>query len=162
MEQIEEYRAVGPVDTDQEKYSMLDRSLEAVQLPYLLKNNMAFLAYSPLANGLLTGKITASRKFAGDDLRRNNSRFTRENREWVANVLREFEPIARRRSATIAQVVIAWTLQQPGVTHVLVGGRNRQQALENAASGELTLSAEELNFIDQTIEQLSEASVEKE
>jgi aryl-alcohol dehydrogenase-like predicted oxidoreductase len=162
MEQIEEYRAVGPVDTDQEKYSMLDRNLEAVQLPYLLKNNIAFLAYSPLANGLLTGKITASREFSGDDLRRNNSRFSKENREWVARALRDFEPIAKQHDATIAQVVLAWTLEQPGVTHGLVGARNRPQALENAAAGGLTLSAEELKLIDQAIEQLSEASAGKQ
>jgi methylglyoxal reductase len=156
-EQIAVYRAVGPVDADQEKYSMLDRNLEAVQLPNLLKNNVAFLAYSPLANGLLSGKITSSREFSGDDLRRNNARFTDENRQWVAKVLRELEPIAKKHRATIAQLVIAWTLEQPGVTHALVGGRNRKQALENAAAGDLILSAEELKQIDQAIEQFNEA-----
>ncbi len=158
IEQIAEYGAVGPVDADQEKYSMLDRELEAVQLPSLLKNNIAFLAYSPLANGLLSGKITASRKFSGDDLRRNNPRFSAENRQWVGKVLREFEPIAKKHDATIAQVVIAWTLQQPGVTHALVGGRNWKQGLENAAAGDLILSADELRQIDQAIEQFSEAT----
>jgi methylglyoxal reductase len=158
IEQIAEYQAIGPVDTDQEKYSMLDRSLEAVHLPYLRKNNIAFLAYSPLANGLLSGKITRSREFSGDDLRRNNARFTDENRRWVSNVMRDIEPIAREHGATIAQLVIAWTLEQPGVTHALVGGRNRKQALENAGAGDLVLSAEELNLIDQAIEQLNEVS----
>ncbi len=158
IEQIAEYGAVGPVDADQEKYSMLDRELEAVQLPSLLKNDIAFLAYSPLANGLLSGKITPSRKFSGDDLRRNNPRFSEENREWVAKVLREVEPIASKHDATIAQVVIAWTLEQPGVTHALAGGRSRKQALENAAAGDLILSAHELRQIDQAIEQFSEAN----
>jgi methylglyoxal reductase len=158
IEQIAEYQAIGPVDTDQEKYSMLDRSLEAVHLPYLRKNNIAFLAYSPLANGLLSGKITRSREFSGDDLRRNNARFTDENRRWVSNVMRDIEPIAREHGATIAQLVIAWTLEQPGVTHALVGGRNRKQALENAGAGDLVLSAEELNLVDQAIEQLNEVS----
>lgn len=161
VEQIEVYRSVGPVDTDQEKYSMLDRNLEAVQLPYLRKNNIAFLAYSPLANGLLSGKITPGRQFSGDDLRRNNSRFTDEHRQWVSKVLREFEPIAKEHDATIAQVVIAWTLEQPGVTHALVGGRNRKQALENAAAGDLMLSAHELKQIDQAIEQFDEASASR-
>jgi len=158
IEQIAEYEAIGPLDTDQEKYSMLDRNLEPVHLPYLRKNNIAFLAYSPLANGLLSGKITPSRQFSGDDLRLNNARFTDENRQWVANVLREFEPIAKEHGATIAQLVIAWTLEQPGVTHALVGGRNRKQALENAGAGDVVLSAEELNLIDQAIEQLNEVT----
>ena len=159
IQQIEQYRAAGPVDSDQEKYSMLDRNLEAVHLPHLRKNNIAFLAYSPLGNGLLSGEITRSRQFSGDDLRSNNARFSNENREWVAKVLREVEPIAQEHDATIAEVVIAWTLEQPGVTHALVGGRNRKQALENARAGDLVLSANELNQIDQVIEQFSEASV---
>jgi aryl-alcohol dehydrogenase-like predicted oxidoreductase len=161
IEQIVEYGAVGAVDTDQEKYSMLDRNLEAVHLPHLLKNNIAFLAYSPLANGLLSGKMTPARSFSGDDLRRNNARFTDENRQWVAKVLRELEPIATQHAATIAQIVIAWTLEQPGVTHALVGGRNRKQALENAAAGDVVLSRDELKQIDQAIEQFSEASANK-
>ncbi len=159
ISQLEEYRAIGPVDTDQEKYSMLDRDLEAADLPHLLRNNIAFLAYSPLANGLLSGKVTPHRQFPGDDLRRNNARFSDENRQWVANVLREFEPIAKEHAATIAQVVIAWTLEQPGVTHALVGARNRKQARENTVAGDLILSAEELKQIDQAIEHFSEAAV---
>jgi methylglyoxal reductase len=161
IEQIVEYRAIGPVDTDQEKYSMLDRNLEAVHLPYLSKNNIAFLAYSPLANGLLSGSMAPGRSFSGDDLRRNNARFTDENRQWVAKVLREFEPIAGQHATTVAQIVIAWTLEQPGVTHALVGGRNRKQALENAAAGDVVLSPDELRRIDQAIEQFSEAGVNK-
>jgi methylglyoxal reductase len=157
IEQVQEYRAAGPVDTAQEKYSMLDRGLEAAHLPYLHKNNIAFLAYSPLANGLLSGKVTAGREFSGDDLRRNNARFTDENRQWVAQVLRQFEPIAEEHAATIAQVVIAWTLEQPGVTHALVGARQRKQARENAAAGDVMLSSAELKTIDQAIEQFSAA-----
>jgi methylglyoxal reductase len=155
IEQVAEYRAVGPVDTAQEKYSMLDLNLDAVHVPYLQKSNIAFLAYSPLANGLLSGKITASREFSGDDLRRNNARFSAESRQWVAKVLRQLEPIAKEHDATIAQVVIAWTLEQPGVTHALVGARKRKQALEDAAAGDVMLSAEELDNIDQAIEQFS-------
>jgi methylglyoxal reductase len=161
VEQMERYRAVGPVDTDQEKYSLLDRNLEAVQLPYLRKHHIAFLAYSPLANGLLSGKITKERQFPGDDLRRNNARFTNENRQWVAKVLQELDPIARKYNASIAQVVIAWTLEQPGVTHALVGARNRQHAIENSQAGDLALTAQELQRIDRVIEQFSETSAGK-
>ena len=93
-----------------------------------------------------------------DDLRRNNARFTDENRQWVAKVLHEFEPIAKEHDATIAQVVIGWTLEEPGVTHALVGARQRKQALKNAPAGELVLSHEELTEMDQAIEQFSEAS----
>ena len=156
IEQVETYRSIGPVDSAQEKYSMLDRNLEAVCLPYVRKNHLAFLAYSPLSNGLLSGKISPERMFSGDDLRRNNARFTKENRQWVAKVLRDFQPIAEKYESTIAQVVIGWTLEQSGVTHALVGARNRRQALENAAAGDLALSADELKQMDRSIEQFTE------
>src|SRR5690606_19503890 len=74
--QMDEYRAVGPLDCDQERYSMLDRKLEAEQLPYCRKNDIAVLAYSPLAHGLLTGKIAPDRKFGPGDLRADHPRFT--------------------------------------------------------------------------------------
>ncbi len=65
------------------KYSMLDRGLEAEQLPYCKSNNIAMLAYSPLAQGLLTGKVSVERELAEDDLRALNSRFAPAGRERI-------------------------------------------------------------------------------
>jgi aryl-alcohol dehydrogenase-like predicted oxidoreductase len=142
--QMADYRRIGPVDSDQEKYSMLDREQEAGLLPYCLENGIAFLAYSPLANGLLTGKIGPKREFTGDDLRRNSPRFSVENREKIAGMLALIEPIARDHGLTLTQLVLAWTMAQPGATHVLAGARNPRQAEENAAAGNVRLSADEL------------------
>ena len=147
VEQVEEYRRHGPVDSAQEKYSMLDRELEARYLPYALKNNIAMLAYSPLANGLLTGKIPPERTFPPDDLRHNNPRFSIESRRAVQALLEQMQPVARKHGLTLSQLVIAWTLAQPGVTHALVGARDQGQALENAAAGRAALSPEDLRAI---------------
>src|SRR5574337_64540 len=119
VDQIEAYRRVGPVDSGQEKYSMLDRGLEAEYLPYALKNNIAVLAYSPLAFGLLTGKVGPERQFPADDIRHENPRFSEESRKQVLAMLDKMHPIAEKHGLTLAQLVIAWTIAQPGLTHTL-------------------------------------------
>jgi methylglyoxal reductase len=151
VEQIEAYRRVGPLDSGQEKYSMLDRGIESGYLPYALKNNIAVLAYSPLALGLLTGKVGPEREFPADDLRHSNPRFSVETRKQVLAMLDKMRPIAEKHRLTLAQLVIVWTIAQPGLTHALVGARNPQQARENAAAGSVGLSAEELVTLNQIV-----------
>ncbi|MFB3786850.1 MAG: aldo/keto reductase [bacterium] len=149
--QMEEYRQAGQLDTDQEKYSMLDRQLEKEILPYCLKHNIAMLAYSPLALGALSGKIGPDRKFSGDDQRISDPRFSVENRKKIMALLNEFKPFAAKYGLTIAQLVIAWTIAQPGLTHALAGARNPEQAIENAKAGEVTLAAEDIQAINQIL-----------
>lgn len=151
VEQIEAYRRVGPLDSGQEKYSMLDRKLDDEYLPYALKNNIAVLAYSPLALGLLTGKVGPDREFPEDDIRHSNPRFSVESRNQVLAMLDKMRPTAEKHQLTLAQLVIAWTIAQPGLTHALVGARNIQQAEENAAAGAVTLSREELETLNQIV-----------
>lgn len=151
VEQLEAYCRVGPVDSDQELYSMLDRRIEADLLPYCREHNIAVLAYSPLAQGLLTGKVGPEREFPQGDMRRNNLRFSVENRRHIAAMLDEFRPIADDRGITLTQLVIAWTVAQPGLTHALVGARNPEQVEENAGAGDVELTAEELNVINNAI-----------
>ncbi len=142
--EMNRYRAAGPIDTDQEKYSMLDREPEQEQLPYLRSNGIAFLAYSPLALGLLTGKVDAQRRFPPSDMRSTHPRFTPESRARVNQMLERIEPIAKAHDVTIAQLVLAWTMSQPGATHVLAGARNPAQAHSNARAGAIQLSMDEL------------------
>jgi methylglyoxal reductase len=149
--QMEEYRALGPLDSDQEKFSMLDRQIEQDQLPYCREQGIAVLAYSPLALGLLSGKIDAGRKYGEGDLRRDNPRFTPENLGKISALLEKMRPLAVNRGLTIAQLVIAWTLAQPGLTHALVGARDPDQARENAAAGQVKFTSEELTEIDQAL-----------
>jgi aryl-alcohol dehydrogenase-like predicted oxidoreductase len=109
------------------------------------------LAYSPLGRGLLTGKVGPERKFPPGDLRLADPRFMQRNREKTAGMLDKFRPVADAHRLTLAQLAIAWTLHQPGVTHALCGARNPEQARENAAAGDVTLSDEELATIDGAI-----------
>jgi len=151
VEQMDEYRKVGPLDSDQERYSMLDRSIENDRLPYCREHGIAMLAYSPLGQGLLTGKIGLDRQFTGDDLRLNNPRFDAETRRKVAAMLDEYKPIAEAHNLTFAQLAIAWTVAQPGLTFALVGARNPTQARENAGAGDAVLNEQELAEMDSII-----------
>ncbi len=150
-EQMEAYRDVGQLDADQEKYSMLDRDKEQTNLAYARANDLAMLAYSPIAQGLLTGKMGPDRTFEQGDLRNGKDRFSVENRRRVQDLLAAFEPIAEAHEATMTQVVIAWTFSQPGCSHVLVGARNPAQAAENAAAGRIELTQEQLATMDQAL-----------
>ncbi len=133
--QLQAYQKKGIVDCIQEKYSMLDREVEQDLLPYAQKTGVAFFAYSPLARGLLTGKVDLSRSFPAEDFRANHPRFTPESRQRVQQIIDDLRPQAEKQKITIGQFVLAWTLAQPGVTHLLVGARNPEQAEENAAAG---------------------------
>ena len=141
---LEEYRKIGTVDSAQELYSMLDRRIEAELLPYCRENDIAVLAYSPLAQGLLTGKIGPEREFPEGDMRRGNPRYSAENRERIRGILDGFRAIADAHGVTVGQLVIAWTLAQPGLTHALVGARNPKQVEENAGAGDVILTADEV------------------
>jgi methylglyoxal reductase len=145
---MDRYRSAGVLDSDQEKFSLLDRGPEAERLPYLRRNGISFLAYSPLALGLLTGKITPERQFQGDDLRQGKPRFSVEGRQRVAKMLAEVAPLAAARGWTASQLMLAWTASVPGVTHVLAGARNAEQAAANARAGAETLTPEEMSAIE--------------
>jgi methylglyoxal reductase len=150
-EQLEAYSSVGTLDSAQEKYSMLDREIEAELLPYCREHHIAMLSYSSLALGLLTGKIGPDRQFNGDDQRITDPRFSIENRQRVADLLEQIRPVAEQYQLTLGQLAIAWTLHQPGITHALCGARNPQQALENAKAGAVTLSSTDMDFINRIL-----------
>ena len=149
IDQVKQYRSVGRVDAAQEQYSMLHRGLEREYLPYCAQNHMAVLAYSPLANGLLTGKVDPNRVFAEDDLRRHNPMFSRESRIRVREMFDRMQPVARRYNFTEGQLAIAWTLAQPGITHALVGARDEDQAAENAAAGNILLAPADVDRVNE-------------
>ena len=149
---MDQYRAAGRLDTDQEKYSMLDRALDAGQLPYCGKHHIAVLAYSPLSKGLLTGKLSPDRVFAPGDVRNGDDRFSPENRRRIQRMLDPLRPIAEDKGITLGQLTIAWTFHQPGLTHVLCGARNAEQAIDNAGAGDVTLSEDELKTINDAID----------
>jgi aryl-alcohol dehydrogenase-like predicted oxidoreductase len=148
---LKAYVAAGGLDAIQERFSMIDRGIEAELLPLTTANGIATLSYSSLALGLLSGTVGPDRVFSGDDQRKGNPRFSIENRKKVSGFAEAIRPVADGHGATIAQIVIAWTLAQPGVTFALCGARNPAQAIDNAKAGELRLTNEDLSTIDRAI-----------
>ena len=149
---LEVSAAAGVLDTDQEKYSMLDREMESSNLPACKEAGVAFLAYSPLAQGLLTGKITPDREYPEGDQRRVKDRFKPDNVRRVQAMLEPMRPIAESHGVSLAQLTTAWTLAQPGCTHVLCGARTPEQAVENLKAGGVELSADELTTITAAVD----------
>ncbi|MCL4194255.1 MAG: aldo/keto reductase, partial [Thermoguttaceae bacterium] len=97
--------------------------------------------------GLLTGTFGPDRRLNPGDYRAASPRFSVENRRRIAEMLHQMQPIAERYRFSPAQLVIAWTLHQPGLTHVLCGARNRQQVQKNAAAGDVELSPEYIGLV---------------
>lgn len=153
MEQMGRYWSVGQLDTDQEQYSMLQRQHEADNLPYCHKHQVAFLAYSPMALGILSGKIDSNHQFGEGDVRRGNPWYQKENRSKVDALLDVIRSVAEGKGITVAQTVIAWTVAQPGCTHALVGARNPDQAIANAKAGEVELTQDEVRIIRKVVNQ---------
>ncbi len=149
---LESYLKTGQVDTDQESYSMLDRKKEKDNIPYCEKRGISFLAYSPLARGLLTGKVAPDFVFNDGDHRRDNFLFNRGNRMKVRRMLDELGTFTEKYKATFAQLAIAWAFHQKGCTHALGGARRPGQALENAKAGDINLSVEDLAAINKIID----------
>lgn len=144
---LEAYIATGALDAIQEEYSMVKRDIEATLLPLCRKNSVSVVSYSSLALGLLSGKVGPERVFAEDDQRHGNPRFSQANRQKIARLMAVLEPVAAKHGASVAQVVIAWTIAQPGITFSLCGARDPAQAVENAAAARLRLTESELALI---------------
>ncbi|WP_350351331.1 aldo/keto reductase [Microbacterium sp. A8/3-1] len=150
-QELRSYVATGELDAIQEEYSMIARDIETTLLPIARDAGVSTLSYSSLALGLLSGSMGPDRVFSGDDQRKGNPRFSLGNREKVARLMEAIDPVADAHAATKAQIVIAWTLQQPGITYSLCGARNPKQARENAAAGRLRLSDDDLTLIDAAV-----------
>jgi len=144
----------GIVASVQPKYNALERKIEAELLPYCREHNVGVLAYSPIAQGLLTGKVGMDREFGGDDNRKDKPLFKPEMRRKILDMLDRVKPIADQHNATLGQLFIAWLIAQPGMTTALVGARNEAQVMENAKAADIILSEAELTTIRSEVEAL--------
>ena len=145
---LAEYLRHGPVDAIQERYSLIDREIEATLLPLCRQHDIAVLGYSSLALGLLAGPIDPKREFGGDDQRRGHPRFSAANRAKLAAFFADIEPVRARLQCSFAQLMIAWTTVSGRVSVALCGARTAAQAMENARAGTVAPSAEDLALID--------------
>lgn len=138
--------------SDQIPYSMVNRGMDRDTIPYCTRNQKAVIVYSPLERGLLTGKMRPGYQFAEGDHRKSNPFFTDESIKNTNLFLEKLKPLADEKNATLAQLVIRWTVEHPGITVALVGARNAEQAVQNAKAADILLTPEEVQFINQQID----------
>ncbi|MBP7949747.1 MAG: aldo/keto reductase [Verrucomicrobiales bacterium] len=141
-DELEEYLRCGAIVSDQFQFSMLHRDAERDILPFCAEHGMATLTYMSLEQGLLTGKIGMDRIFKPEEFRSNetwNPWLAPQNRRRVLDLLTNWNELTKTYACTLAQLVIAWTVAQLGVTHALIGGRTVAQVQENARGGDLKL-----------------------
>jgi aryl-alcohol dehydrogenase-like predicted oxidoreductase len=145
--QLEEASQYGRIDSLQPPYSLFWRWVEKEAMSYCVDNKISIIAYSPLAQGLLTGKFEPGHKFDPADNRAKNKLFQGENYQRAQEALNKLRPIAERHECTLAQLALAWLIAQPQA-NAIAGARNAQQAVDNAKAGDVKLSVDELKEID--------------
>jgi len=145
----EQLRRYGGVASVQEKFNLLDRGIVKKGLvDACMASRTSILSYFTMEQGLLTGVMSPGRSFKDGDTRRTNPLFTPDSIRRINGIVGELRPFAEKYKATIAQVVIALTALQRGITHVLVGARDAGQARENAKGGYLEYEAEDVKAMN--------------
>jgi len=145
--------------SDQVPYSMILREIEKDLVPYCIENKKSIIAYSPLQRGLLTGKIKPGHVFSEGDHRAGLPYFSPDNIEVVNKMLDNLRPLAVEKNATLAQLALCWTINQPGITIALAGARNDKKAIENAMACDIKLTPKEAATINKQLETLSLATM---
>ncbi len=154
VEEMAEATKYFDLVSDQVPYSMVLRDIEKDLVPWCIQNNKAIIAYSPMQRGILTGKITTETHFKEGDHRPSMPFYQEPNLGKINRFLDKIKPIAEGKNATLAQLVLKWTLKQPGIFCVLAGARNEQQAADNVKAAEIDLTAGEMEIINTELNNL--------
>ena len=153
LEQLQEFARVCPISAYQPRYNMLQRDIEKDRLPWCIKNNVSVMAYWPLMKGLLAGKLSRDHQFAPEDGRQKYPMFHGEEWEKNQDFLDVLRALADEMNRTVAQIVVRWTIQQPGITCALCGAKRPEQNKENAEALEFELLDSQIEAINQAIVQ---------
>ena len=148
---IRHAHAVCPVTAIQNRYSMMARWYEDL-FPVLEELHIGYVAFSPLANGFLSGKYDKTSRFdAGTDYRSVMSQFQPENIDRNHDLLALLQKLAEQNNATPAQISLAWMLCKKPYIVPIPGTRKLSRLLENAGAADVTLSAKEVSAIDKAL-----------
>ena len=145
---------IAPVETLQPPYNMLRRGVEDEILPYARENDIGVIVYSPMASGLLTGRMTRERveNMPSDDWRRNNEQFNDPKLSQNLELVEKLREVGERHDKSPAEVAIAWTLRHPAVSAAIVGGRRPDQVDGIVGAADFRLSDDEVEEIEASLE----------
>lgn len=144
---IKGYCSLGQLDVIQEKYSILDSHIRSELAQVCEENKVSIQAYSPLEQGLLTGKVKADVKLAKGDVRNRNRFFSPENLPKVMRLLEHWKPLCLKYNCTMSNLVIACTAKTIDGLHVLCGARKPEQIRDNSGALLLTLEQSDIDRI---------------
>lgn len=155
LELMTEAEKTFAIASDQMPYSMVNRGIEKDIVPHCIEKKIGILAYSPLQRGLLTGKIKQGHKFNDGDSRPGSIYYKEPNLSRILRLTEDLKEIAKERKVTLSQLVLNWTIRQPGITCALAGARNSTQVLENVKSVDFRLTDEEITRINDHLSDLT-------
>ncbi|RFB78517.1 aldo/keto reductase [Methylovirgula sp. 4M-Z18] len=140
--------AVHPISAVQTEYSLWTRDVEAEILPTCRELGIAFVPYSPLGRGMLTGAITSTDKLADSDFRRRSPRFQGDNFEANLRLVETVKKLAAAKGCTPGQIALAWLLAQGDDIIPIPGTRRIKYLEENVAAADVALSPNDLTDIN--------------
>ena len=158
-ELIRKANAVCPITAIQNRYSMMARHYENL-MPVLEELNIGFVAFSPLANGLLTGKYNPSSTFDSvSDYRSNMPQFKAENYDKNKDLFNLLNNLAKDKNATPTQISLAWMLCKKPYIVPIPGTRKIERLIENLGSADIDLSKEKVSNIDNALNNMKMSEV---
>ena len=155
VQTIRRAHAVQPVTALQSEYSLWWREPEDQILPTLAELGIGFVPFSPLGKGFLTGKIDESTTFDSSDFRNTVPRFDAEARRANRAFVELLTSVAERKSATPAQIALAWLLAQKPWIVPIPGTTKRARVDENIAAADVELTSDDLHEIDSAASQIT-------
>lgn len=151
VETIQRAKKEHPISAIQSEYSLWTRDAEEEVLPFCQKNGIAFVAYSPLGRGFLTGTIRSTESLTSDDYRRKTPRFEERNLELNLKIADRITAYAKKLECTAAQLSIAWVLAKGDFVHAIPGTKKKKYLEENFKSLQLSLSQTDLDELNELV-----------
>ena len=149
---IDRAHQVFPVSAVQNIYSMVERDVEIDVIPYCMENNIGVVPFSPIASGLLSGKITVDTQFEKvDDVRNWVPQLRRENIAGSQPIVEMLQKFAAAKNATPAQISLAWMLHKYPNVVPIPGSKNKERIAENLNACEVELSGAKFTALEEAL-----------
>ena len=149
---IDRAQQVTPLAAIQNIYSMVERDSEAEIIPYCMENHIGFVPFSPVASGLLSGRITPETQFErNDDVRNWVPQLSRTNIAGNQPIVEMLKNFAAKKNATPAQISLAWMLHKYPNVVPIPGSKNKERIIENLNSSYVELTDDEFTTLEDAL-----------
>lgn len=150
---IDRAQRVTPLSAVQNIYSMVERDSERAVIPYCMEHGIGFVPFSPIASGLLSGKITTETKFESyDDVRNWVPQLSRRNIEGNQPIIDLLKEYAGKKNATPAQISLAWMLHKYPNVVPIPGSKNKERIIENLDAANISLTEDEFTALEESLD----------